>query len=115
MEDVDPNTRLSGTWRGIHTGHTARLVLRAPNPDTGEFRGTLTVQMPSGPVRIAVAGQVFDDGGITMRETRVIQALEVRAWDLGTNTGTFDPDDLKLSGQGRDKRGRTYQWSFQRQ
>ncbi len=115
VEDVDPNTRLSGTWRGIHTGHTARLVLRAPNPDTGEFRGTLTVQMPSGPVRIAVAGQVFDDGGITMRETRVIQALEVRAWDLGTNTGTFDPDDLKLSGQGRDKRGRTYQWSFQRQ
>jgi serine/threonine-protein kinase len=114
IEAEDPNTRLTGAWNGTHTGHAARLVLREPNRDTGEFRGTLTVQMPAGPVRIAIAGQVFDDGGITIRETRVLQAPVEKAWDLGINTGTFDPDDLTLSGSGRDKKGRTYQWSFRR-
>jgi hypothetical protein len=74
----------------------------------------MTVQMPSGPVRIAVTGQAFDDGGITIRETRILQSAVERAWDLGVNTGTFDPDDLTLSGQGRDSRGRRYQWSFRR-
>ncbi|MES2462346.1 MAG: protein kinase [Armatimonadota bacterium] len=114
IEAEDPNTRLTGTWRGTHTGHSAQLVVRELNRDNGEFRGTLTVQMPSGPVRIAVSGQVFDDGGITIRETRVVRASVERAWDLGVNTGTFDPDDLTLSGRGRDKRGRTYEWSFRR-
>jgi hypothetical protein len=114
IEAEDPNSRLAGTWRGTHTGHSARLVLQEPNRDTGEFRGTMTVQMPSGPVRIAVTGQAFDDGGITIRETRILQSAVERAWDLGVNTGTFDPDDLTLSGQGRDSRGRRYQWSFRR-
>jgi serine/threonine-protein kinase len=114
VEAEDPNTRLAGTWRGTHTGHSARLVLRQPNRDTGEFRGTLTVQMPSGPVRIAVVGQAFDDGGIMIRETKVERASVDRAWDLGVNTGTFDSDDLTISGQGRDKRGRRYEWSFRR-
>lgn len=114
VEDVDPNTRLTGVWRGTHTGHSALLTLREPSRDTGEFQGTLIVQMPSSPVRIAIVGQAFDDGGITIRETKVLQASEDRAWDLGMNTGTFDPEELTLSGEGRDKKGRTYQWSFRR-
>jgi hypothetical protein len=114
VEAEDPNTRLIGTWNGTHTGHAAQLLVRQLNRDTGEFRGILTVQMPSGPVRIAVAGQVFDDGGITIRETRVLDAPEERAWDTGINTGTFDPDDMTISGQGKDKRGRRYNWSFRR-
>lgn len=113
-EAADPNTRLIGVWHGSHTGHSAQLVLGKPNRDNGKFRGTLTVQMPSGPVRIAIAGRVFDDGGVIIEEKKVVRTSEDRAWDLGVNTGTFDPEDLTLSGDGKDKKGRTYQWSFHR-
>jgi serine/threonine protein kinase len=114
VEAEDPNTRLTGTWRGTYSGHSARLVLREPNKDTGEFRGTLIVQLPSGPTRIAVVGQAFDDGGITIRENRVLKASADKDWDRAINTGTFDPEELTLSGQGKDKKGRNYPWSFRR-
>ncbi|MBC8102938.1 MAG: protein kinase [Cytophagales bacterium] len=114
VPDTDPNTLLAGVWRGTHTGHVARLVLESPNPNTGKFKGILTVRMGFGPVRIAVTGEAQDDGGITIRETRLLNAPVERAWDLGNNKGIFDPEALTISGSGRDKRGREYGWAFRR-
>jgi tRNA A-37 threonylcarbamoyl transferase component Bud32 len=109
----DDRRTLAGIWRGVHSRQPALLTLDPPD-ESGHFRGTLSVRTPSGNVLLAVSGQLRDDGTLTFTEERVVGSHARYAWDLGENEASIDPTTGTIQGEGRDARGRRYNFSFRR-
>lgn len=102
---------LTGTWRGTHTRNAATLEIM--RYDGNEFSGAMTVRTPEGTVRVAVTGEMSPDtGAVRMREERIIAGRR-DAWDLGDNVGRLTSGG-QMTGTGRDRRGKSYTWSFRR-
>lgn len=101
---------LLGTWRGRHSRNPATLQITSQQGNA--VQGIMTVRTPEAVVRVAMAGQQTG-GQLALRETRVLSQTRPRAWDLGWETGKILPGG-RMSGTGRDARGRSGGWSFSR-
>lgn len=101
---------LLGTWRGRHSRNPATLQITSQQGNA--VRGIMTVRTPEATVRVAVAGRQTG-GQLALRETRVLSQTRPRAWDLGWETGKVLPNG-RMTGTGRDVRGRSGGWSFSR-
>lgn len=100
---------VTGTWTGTFANRDAFLFINSQDGDS--FSGILK---NSKKAIISVSGHINSDTRqISMRENRVVEeALEGPSWILGSDSGSISTDGKRMSGNGKDKAGHSYSWSF---
>ncbi len=98
---------LVGTWKGTWGYDRELCTIEIKRIDGNKFYGTLH---KDGAV-ITLAGTFHaDDRRVFFRETKVVKlGSEMSEWSLGTNSGSFSPNGLSITGTGTDRWG-TYNW-----
>jgi hypothetical protein len=101
---------VTGKWVGKLDDASSTLNISEQNGSS--FKGTLT-KYDSNTYIIAISGSLNSrTRQVSIIETQVIQEPSSGAWSLGVNEGSISNDGKIINGRGKDKRGKTYSWSY---
>lgn len=104
-----PKSDLTGTWTGSFANRDAILYINSQTGDS--FSGIL--KNTKGAI-VSVSGRINrETRQISIQENRVVQAAtEGPDWILGSNSGSLSADGRRMRGNGRDRAGHVYSFSF---